>query len=64
MSLNPYEAASLRFQDASKATKMLWDKYHPYTVWYYLGFVGLVGTIGMIIFYFATAKPKTTSQPA
>jgi hypothetical protein len=60
--LNPYESASLESQNAPKATKMLWDKYHPYTVWYYLGFVGLLGTIGMIIFYFATAKPKPANQ--
>lgn len=56
--LNPAEARSLRSQDARGATQLLWDKYHPYRVWYYLGVVGLIGTIGMIIFYYTTKKPK------
>ena len=37
-----------------EATQMLWDLHHPYMVWYYLGAIGLLGTIGMILFYFAT----------
>lgn len=37
-----------------EATKILWDMHHPYLVWYYLGAVGLAGTVGMIVFYFAT----------
>jgi len=36
------------------ANQLLWDQHHPYLVWYYLGLVGLAGTIGMIIFYFMT----------
>jgi proton-dependent oligopeptide transporter, POT family len=47
-----------------QATQVLWDLHHPYMVWVYLGLMGLIGTIGMIIFYFATAKSKTTSQAA
>ncbi len=39
-----------------EATQILWDLHHPYVVWYYLGAIGLAGTIGMIIFYFATKK--------
>ena len=64
LGLNPYEAAALKSQDAPKATKLLWNKYHPYKVWYYLGLVGLIGTIGMIIFYFATKKPKEAPPAA
>jgi hypothetical protein len=45
-----------------KATTVLWDLHHPYMVWYYLGAIGLVGTIGMIIFYLAT-KPKAAAKP-
>lgn len=32
------------------ATTILWDLYHPYTIWYYLGAVGCVSLIGMCIF--------------
>lgn len=62
LGLNPFEAASLKSQDSPKATKLLWDKYHPYQVWYYLGLMGLLGTIGMVIFYFAAGKPTPGSQ--
>ncbi len=31
---------------------LLWNTYHPYKVWYYLGAVGLIGIVGMIFFYF------------
>ncbi len=61
LGLNPHEALSLWSQDRPKATQLLWDKYHPYQVWYYLGFVGLLGTIGMIIFYFVT-KPRSPAR--
>lgn len=47
-----------------QATRVLWDNYHPYMVWYYLGAVGLLGTIGMIIFYFVTKKPKDETDLA
>lgn len=39
-----------------QATRVLWETYHPWKVWYYLGAFGLAGTIGMIIFYFATRR--------
>lgn len=45
-----------------EATKVLWDIHHPYMVWYYLGAVGLAGTIGMIVFYFATRGATATSS--
>lgn len=38
------------------ATRTLWDTYHPYMVWIYLGLMGLAGIVGMIVFYFATRK--------
>ena len=44
-----------------EATQMLWNTYQPYMVWYYLGAFGLVGTVGMIIFYFATRSAKIES---
>jgi MFS family permease len=51
-----------------EATKVLWDLHHPYMVWVYLGLFGLVGTVGMIIFYFATKKAlsgnNNEEQPA
>jgi len=45
-----------------EATRVLWDLHHPYMVWYYLGGVGLVGTLGMIIFYFATRNVRTEAS--
>ncbi len=47
-----------------EATQILWDTYHPYMVWYYLGGFGLAGTIGMIIFYFATRKKSAGRSEA
>ena len=42
------------------ATQLLWNIHHPYMVWVYLGAFGLLGTVGMIIFYFATKNSVTT----
>ena len=39
-----------------QTTQVLWDTYHPYMVWYYLGAIGLLGTLGMIVFYFMTKR--------
>ena len=39
------------------ATNLLWDIHHPYVVWYYLGAVGLAGTLGMIAFYLLARSP-------
>jgi MFS family permease len=39
-----------------EATRILWSTYHPWRVWYYLGAFGLAGTVGMVLFYFATRK--------
>ena len=40
-----------------EATTLLWDMHHPYVVWYYLGAVGLAGTLGMIAFYLLARSP-------
>ncbi len=48
--------AALNDVSEREATKVLWDTYDPWMVWYYLGAFGLAGTIGMIVFYFATRK--------
>ncbi|MFC1609592.1 MFS transporter [Myxococcota bacterium] len=37
-------------------TQVLWDAYHPERVWYYLGAIGLLGTLGMLCFFFLTRK--------
>jgi len=39
-----------------EATRLLWTTYDPWRVWYYLGAFGLLGTVGMVIFYFATKR--------
>ncbi|MFH1132796.1 MAG: MFS transporter, partial [Pseudomonadota bacterium] len=46
------------------ATQMLWKKHKPYMVWYYLGIIGLAGTIGMIVFYLATKKSTESGKDA
>lgn len=55
--LNPFEARALARADTKQASQTLWDLYHPFMVWIYLGAIGLVGTIGMIIFYYTTKRP-------
>ncbi len=37
-------------QDAVQVTQLLWDTYHPYTVWYPFVAIGLAATIGLIIY--------------
>ncbi|MFH1279071.1 MAG: MFS transporter [Candidatus Eisenbacteria bacterium] len=49
-------AAALGGASVDQATRVLWETYDPWRVWWYLGAFGLAGTIGMIIFYFATRK--------
>ncbi len=44
------------------ATDILWDLHHPYVIWVYLGAVGLVGALGMMIFYFAIKKSIQPSE--
>jgi MFS family permease len=33
-----------------QATKMLWDSYHPSTVWYYIAAVGAVSLVALVIY--------------
>ena len=54
MRIDPYRARLLAMGDKTHARSVLWDKYHPYMVWIYLGALGLAGTLGMIVFYYAT----------
>ena len=56
LGLNPFEARALILADEKQATRLLWDRYNPFVVWYYLGGMGLLGTIGMILFYLMTPK--------
>ncbi len=49
--------------DTLVTRQLLWDTYHPQMIWYYLGIVGLVGTIGMLWFYFAVKKTATADAP-
>ncbi len=48
----------------SEATQVLWDLHNPYMVWYYLGAMGVLGTVGMILFYLFTksTQNKNVSQ--
>lgn len=48
---------------ARRTTQVLWDTYHPQTTWFVLGAVGLLGTVGMLIFYFAARGSRPPQQP-
>jgi hypothetical protein len=48
--------------DIHQATQILWERHRPYRVWYCLGAIGLVGTLGMIGFYLATRNRATPAQ--
>ena len=47
----------------AEATRLLWDLHHPYMVWYYLGAIGLIGTVGMAIFYLVARPPRSAEGP-
>ena len=49
--------------DLDAVTRTLWTKYSPQQVWYYLGAFGLVGTVGMIIFYLLARPPSGEPDP-
>jgi dipeptide/tripeptide permease len=49
--------------EATRATEMLWNLHHPYMVWVYLGVMGLIGTVGMILFY-AVMRKSLTAEAA
>jgi hypothetical protein len=35
-----------------EVTRMLWDRYKPWRMWIYFGFIGLAATLGMVIYHF------------
>jgi len=55
---NTFPAIARQVDDADirKAADVLWREYQPQRVWYYLGAFGLVGTVGMTVFYVATRR--------
>jgi MFS family permease len=63
MAMNAHAARALAASDDKAARNVLWDSYRPYMVWVYLGVFGLGGTLGMIIFYFATRRKFAASTP-
>jgi len=46
-----------------QATVVLWNTYDPEMVWYYLGIFGVIGTVGMIVFYFLSRR-SAAAAPA
>jgi len=58
----PTLCSALEVAYEKDATRVLWDHYDPWMVWYYLGAFGLAGTVGMVIFYFATRSSHSTSE--
>ena len=47
--------------DRVRATDLLWRSYHPQVVWYAIGAIGLLGTLGMILFYLKTPRAAPAS---
>ncbi|MEW6250220.1 MAG: MFS transporter [Planctomycetota bacterium] len=45
-------------------TDLLWRSYNPQYVWYALGGIGLLGTLGMFLFYLLTPKPAAAGGGA
>jgi len=48
-----------------QATRVLWDKYHPWKMWIYFGFIGLAAILGMVVYHFyleAEQKRRVTSN--
>ncbi len=37
-------------KSGQEVTKMLWDLYHPYTIWFYFAAIGVVSIIALLIF--------------
>lgn len=46
-------------EKVQQAIQVLWDLHHPYMVWYYLGGIGLLGTLGMMLFYLFIKKEQS-----
>lgn len=42
--------ASKLGKDPATVTQILWNEYHPYVIWFYLGAIGLVAVVGMIFY--------------
>jgi dipeptide/tripeptide permease len=64
LQMNPYEARWVLSADLDKAKGLLWETYHPFMVWVYLGAFGVAGTVGMIIFYALTSTQTGGAQLA
>jgi hypothetical protein len=62
LELNPAEARILAASDKKQAKQVLWDEYSPSQVWFYLGGIGLLGTIGMVIFYIMTKGQRREEE--
>jgi MFS family permease len=45
-------------QDGKTVNQLLWDTYHPYTIWYVFGAIGVCSLLGMIAFARASKRWK------
>ena len=62
IAMNPQEARALAAANTKQAQRILWNAHHPYMVWIYLGAIGLAGTLGMVVFYFVTVRPRPATN--
>jgi MFS family permease len=47
-----------------EATKVLWDVYHPWIMWWIFAGIGLVATIGMVFYHFWLERDKKKRDAA
>lgn len=45
-------------QDGKTVNQLLWDTYHPYTIWYIFSAIGLASLVGMLLFSRASKRWK------
>jgi proton-dependent oligopeptide transporter, POT family len=45
-------------QDGKTVNQLLWDTYHPYTIWYIFSAIGVCSLVGMLLFSRASKRWK------
>lgn len=54
-----YLTAQLHFASTRETTQLLFQYYHPERIWYLFAFIGLVSTVGMLIYNLMVERHRT-----